>query len=607
MLMAVAAAYRADADAAASHLFKISARRAQTYRVGSTLADVYTAPGSAQEIAFLGELAWWASSEDQLSVTHDLESQSLICVPIASERVTYAVIVVQHPQNGLDTDDRQRWMEAATLVGQTVASWSTRAVDGALAAMARRLPAYAAALAADYRLEHGLTITADTLGGVVPFDYISLSSLGTAHRHEDRVAFLASSRRIIESRRGWPIAESTTHRLLNRAEALITPDLAAADGEHGDEPWERRLGMRSRLILPIRTAGRIVGTLTLASKVVAAYGDDEVSTLAPLCTVLCTWLAGRASMSRLNHAERVQSRLAELSTSGDAWPGEEKLLRDIVGDLPVSGLRVFKLDDEGSHLHEVTTAGRLAETSLTSRVPLARTPWHRWALESQRMLSVNQSDPEAMMSQPESELALTSRFKTACLIPIVHDGHSLGVLDAIEERHPDRSSLNAGDHMLLASLADTIGRHWAEQGSRPTATAEVPGSLTAQIRMLNRDIINPLTAIIGSVELMRYKSAPISPDCQKYMSAIERAAARIHDAVRSVLSSLDDNGNGNGHRSGETEPSMARWSANGRNDGGDRGLLGFARPASMRDAAAGAERREDDAATSTTGDLIAAE
>ncbi len=601
MLMAIAASYREDADATSAHLFKISARRARAYRVGSALADAYTAPGSAQEMAFLGELAWWASGEDQLFVTHDLESQSLICVPIASERVTYAVIVVEHPQHDLDVDDRQRWMEAASLVGQTVASWSTRAVDGSLAAMARRLPSYATALATDYNLEHGLAVTADALSNVVHFDYISLSTLGTTRQHEDSAAFLASSRRIIESRRGWPIVESTTPRLLNRADALITPDLTAADGEHHDEPWERRLGMRSRLVLPIRSAGRMIGTLSLASKVVATYGDDEISTLAPLATVLCTWLSGRASASRLNHAERVQTRLDELSAADDVWPGEERLLRDLVGDLPVSGLRVFKLEDDGTHLRAVTTAGRLAKESFTSRVPLALTPWHRWALESQRMLSVNQSDPEAMMSAPETELAMSPRVKTACLVPIVHAGRTLGVLDAIEERHPDRASLNAGDHMLLASLAETIGRHWGQKESHPALSTDSSESLAGRMRLLNRDIINPLTAIIGSVELMRYKSAPISPDCQKYLSAIERAATRIHEAVRSVLTNLDDNGNG--HRSIGTEQSLAHWSQHGRPSNTDSGLMGFTRPASMQDVAKGAERRGEDAAIDIASDL----
>ena len=219
------------------------------------------------------------------------------------------------------------------------------------------------------------------------------------------------------------------------------------------------------------------------------------------------------------------------------------------------------------------------------------------------MLSVNQSDPEAMMSQPESELSMSPRVKTACLVPIVHDGRTLGVLDAFEERHPDRASLNAGDHMILATLAETIGRHWGQEESRPTLSTESSESLAGRMRLLNRDIINPLTAIIGSVELMRYKSAPISPDCQKYMSAIERAATRIHETVRSILASLDNPGNGNGHGGEGTEPSLAHWTSHGRSDNGDNGLLGFARPASMQDVAKTTDRPEDDAAVDLASDF----
>jgi hypothetical protein len=219
---------------------------------------------------------------------------------------------------------------------------------------------------------------------------------------------------------------------------------------------------------------------------------------------------------------------------------EAALLREAQRFLNVSGLRLYRCDEGGSSMTEIASAGRVTRDALRRELPLSRLPWHRWALDSGHILQVDQSDPEALMNEGEAGMSMDPAIKSACLVPIVSGGQRLGILDAMELRDPDRKSLDLTDRSLLLALADQLATQWtsaAPPASVALSSAHELGGphLTRRLKGFHRDVVNPLTCIIGSVELIRYKQDGLGPETLRYLNTIERSASRIHEATISMI------------------------------------------------------------------------
>jgi len=66
-------------------------------------------------------------------------------------------------------------------------------------------------------------------------------------------------------------------------------------------------GLTSALAVPLADRGRTIGTLTVRSKVVQRFGDDEVAFLESLANLLATSLQRAQSEEALSHAQRLES------------------------------------------------------------------------------------------------------------------------------------------------------------------------------------------------------------------------------------------------------------------------------------------------------------
>lgn len=107
----------------------------------------------------------------------------------------------------------------------------------------------------------------------------------------------------------------------------------------------------------------------------------------------------------------------------------------------------------------------------------------------------------------------------------------MGFVDAIETRDPDRQSMDEPERLLLNSLARVFARRWADDNQAVKKLKQQGESTLEQMADFNHSIINPLTGIIGSVELIRHKQPALSDESIKYLNLIERSANKIHEAA----------------------------------------------------------------------------
>jgi signal transduction histidine kinase len=247
--------------------------------------------------------------------------------------------------------------------------------------------------------------------------------------------------------------------------------------------------------------------------------------------------------------------------------------------LNATGLRIYRLDDESQTLVEVASSGRLPSRDGSPRqLPLSYLPWHRLALDSRRTQTIAQNDPESVMGGAEAALAMDTNMKTGCVVPIIAAGRPLGVIDVVEQRHPDRNVLDNGSKLILETLASMLAHRWSE--SSPSSTAPVGAVvLTDRLKGWSRQVVNPLTSIIGSVELIRHKEPQISVEVNKYLGTIERSATRIHESLQTIMTEAAESAGESSIPAGHD-----RWTWSRAAERGQVNEPEFARPASLSEA-----------------------
>ena len=539
MLMGVASALRAATGASAALVYKIDSTRKQSLYVGSAVpaGSVDSGPPTRDQLSSLALEYAVAGCTSEYRPDNKQEHSGASAVwgiiPLATGQNVQAVVLLESPGVSVSTPPHSSTiMKAAELAGRSLSDWigATRGVTNDR--LVRSFYHLSADLLDERSLERGLSAIARSLQGIVPVDYLSVSWLNRAHFHEDRASMIVGQRRVVESRRKWPIWDGTTSRLLGMARPLITPDmLQVSDEAPNAELWESRLGLRSRIVVPIRDGQRLLGTLTLAHKDIARYGLEETGPLTAMALPIGQWLK-RLEANRLS---RRYSEVMQLANRWDSNAFKSKSDHDLLDEahraIRTSALRLYRLTPDGDAMEAVASAGRTDDRAdCETRIPLIQTPWHRWSREDKSPRRVDQSDAESLMGKTEAELSMIPRMKTGWIVPITSSGRTIGFVDAMETRDPDRRSLDEPERLLLAALARLFARRWVDAPESSVYGAE-RRKWQDRIADLNHNIINPVTGIVGSVELIRHKQPVLSDESVKYLNIIERAAVRIHAAV----------------------------------------------------------------------------
>jgi K+-sensing histidine kinase KdpD len=171
------------------------------------------------------------------------------------------------------------------------------------------------------------------------------------------------------------------------------------------------------------------------------------------------------------------------------------------------------------------------------------------AMEERRMVIINEEDPEAVMTENEKSKSLARRVQAAVLIPMEVEGRALGMVSLGEMRSWKRWGFTPQDMAFARGISNQVAlslsglsRKEAQRRSGErlkTIEAQIESSRGAQEALdlfpnLDYSINNPLTAILGAVDLLRLKSQKLTPEAGRYLSIIEKQAGRIHQSVQKV-------------------------------------------------------------------------
>jgi diguanylate cyclase (GGDEF)-like protein len=138
-----------------------------------------------------------------------------------------------------------------------------------------------------------------------------------------------------------------------------------------------------------------------------------------------------------------------------------RLAERIARGLPATFCRICLMDRQGRHLvtYGVYPLRPVAgwRPSLGQRCEIAALPRHREAIESGRPVIIRQDDPSLCMAEKECSALYFFGLKSACLVPIVFERTTLGIICVGEERNWKRVAFDEEKLSLLQALASQAG------------------------------------------------------------------------------------------------------------------------------------------------------
>ena len=341
---------------------------------------------------------------------------------------------------------------------------------------------------------------------ILPFDRIAISLLDfdsqTAVTQFDH-GFPIESRRAGDR---FPLAGSATAAMVAAGRGMVVPDLSLEQTETlcpGYLPF-LRAGIRSTLLAPLVTEGRIFGVLVLASRTAGCYGPKETA----LAESVAAQIGGAISQSRL---------FVEHQRMADALRESEASLRSIFRVAPV-GIGVVHnrvLSQVNERLCDML--GYSAEE-----------------LEGRSARILYPSDEDFEFVGREKYLQIKARGTGS--VETRWQRKKGEIIDVLLSSTPlDPADWSKGVTFtaldITASKQSEHERLRLEDRLRQAQKMEAIGTLAGGIA---HDFNNILAAIIGFAELARIVSEG-NAEARDHMTEVLRASFRARDLVRQIL------------------------------------------------------------------------
>jgi PAS domain S-box-containing protein len=341
-----------------------------------------------------------------------------------------------------------------------------------------------------------------------------------------------------------PDAPAGVARVLRTGDPELLPEIpeerlreVARDEEHFRILKE--LGMRSAMIVPMISRGRILGAISLvAAELGRHYDQDDLA--------FAEELAGRAALAVDNarlyeSAERRATEEAALRRATEAV-GAAYSVEDVIRQIAQSALEatgadgafVKRLAIESSEVEVVAAAGERTP-EVGSRTPYAGSFTER---------VIEREEPEIIENIAEASRPVADRLIEDCgdcsalIVPLLDAGEPIGslvLLRRLEKRQfkPDEiaRALTFGN---LASITFRRLHLFEESERRREELERVTESRARLMRGFSHDVKNPLGAADGNAQLLEKGFAGELDEQQK------ETVAQIRRSIRAALGLIED-------------------------------------------------------------------
>ncbi len=351
---------------------------------------------------------------------------------------------------------------------------------------------------------------------IVGAEYLSVAALDTSGENMLRHTIGSGGRVLLEKGVSRSTLGSEVHTVFSTGRPQVTAHVNNS-GEHDPEDGLfLACGMHSKIVHPIMAGNRVHGVLTLGHSTPGYFTWNHLGRLEHL-TLLLGAVLQREQLHRsleiredhFLHLQQFERDLIDGVTLQQIFDNACDLL---TSQMKCTIARLSLLDDKS-----ITLRSRSAKTIRDiaqgeqgrSEIPLSMLPWHKMAIDSRKVMLINQQDTQTRMTAQESSATLMPSINSALLVPIAHGDGIQGIISVGEARNWNRRSFGTSDLMFARTVADicslalqrrqleeNVEKIQVEMKSHRCHNGDRQPSLRAHLA-------GPVSSIIGTVELLK--------------------------------------------------------------------------------------------------------
>ena len=386
-------------------------------------------------------------------------------------------------------------------------------------------------LQTDKPVEEAFPGMAKLLGKVIEFDYLALAVADASGENMDNFSVGTGGNILLSKEYSLPTRGSAVCRVMESGKPLVERDIEY--GAFAEDNLLKAMGIKSRLILPLSR----YGALTLGSVKIGQYMPKDAKWLTLIGSVLSNALLTREIDGKTKRTDNFLLKFEQISQRSLKEKQTSKALsdmaRDITRQLPTSFCRISLVERDRNSLNTFALE-KIRDQGIKLKEekahPLSRLPWHRMVLKTGKTMLINQEDPESLMPDEECEEIMSKELRSGVLVPIVMDENPVGVLSIGEMRSWNRRPFRQEEVAFVKSLANQIPLLLERNRKQPPLDTKTSGQKEEELNRLGFEINSSLSAIYGSLELMKKKKLDGDEETSKYLDLIQQGGQRIQKA-----------------------------------------------------------------------------
>ena len=386
------------------------------------------------------------------------------------------------------------------------------------------------------------------LKDLVGVEFLSIAGLDNSGENMTRHTIGASGRMLLEKGVSRRTHGTDVYTVYKERQPLIKGEVHENETSGEQDGLFLSCGMHSKLICPVKAAGRVVAALVLGHSRPGYFTRLHLRRVERLADIV----AGVVQREQLSRNVEVREDLMLRLQMFQRHLLDDTPLPAVFGDacdvltrrMKCTVARISLLDKDRTSLvshacRSIRPTGR--DLREIEALPLSLLPWHRMALDAGKAMLINQDDRESRMPPQESASALIPEIKSAILVPIFQDDTANGIISIGEARNWNRRSFGttelifAKDMAAKCSLALRIKKLQAEGENGRIRLVRPPETGDGVWQDMRSRLKSPLTSIIGSVELLKAKGRDDDELSAKYHDLILRSANRIKDLTEEEI------------------------------------------------------------------------
>ncbi len=338
----------------------------------------------------------------------------------------------------------------------------------------------------------------------------------------------------------WVSGRLQEGKVVRFSDPAELPEAAATDRASFE-----RVGTRSKVMLPLRTGGPILGVLSFAAvRAGYAWPDDVVERLRLLSEAFAGVLDRRRMELSLAERLRFEKLLSSMASAfshlsaADFDTTVQRGLRQVVDFLGV---------DRGS-LVEFTRDGTATRSwAVEEWMDVGEFPWLTERLQRGEVINVSQLDELPDEAAVDRQSYLANRVKPQVAVPLLVSGIVVGglIFSTVGAERARSEELSQQLHLLGEVFANALSRKQGEleamrlrQDLTHIGRVSALGELTAS---LAHELSQPLTAILSNAQAAQRLVAADVPDLEKVREILsdivadDKRAGAVISGLRALI------------------------------------------------------------------------